>query len=48
MKWPAELVDDPAVHLLVEVEIEAVERALGVAKTSLLGPPLEQAVGAAT
>ena len=39
-----ELVDERAIHLLVEIEIEAVERAIGIAKARLLVPPLEQPV----
>jgi len=39
-----ELVDESAVHLLVEVEVEAVERAVGVAEAGLLGAPLEETV----
>ena len=42
-----ELVDQRAVHLLVEVEIEGVERAVGVAKARLLEAPVEEAILAA-
>ena len=33
-----------AIHLLVEIEIEGVERAIGIAKARLFVPALEQAV----
>ena len=39
-----ELVDQRAIHLLVEIEIEGVERAVGIAEARLLVPALEQAV----
>jgi hypothetical protein len=43
-----ELVDEPAVHLLVEVEIEVIESAVRLAEAGVLGTAVEQAVGAAT
>ena len=39
-----QLVDQRAVHLLVEIEIEGIERAIGIAKARLFVPALEQAV----
>jgi hypothetical protein len=38
--------DQTAIHLLVEVEVKVVEGSLRVAKLSLLGPALQQAVAA--
>jgi hypothetical protein len=38
-----ELVDERAIHLLVEIEIKGVERALGVTETRELAPAFEQA-----
>ena len=42
-----ELVDEGAMHLLVEGEVEAVERAVGVAEAGLLEPTREETVLAA-
>jgi hypothetical protein len=42
-----ELEDEAAIHLLVEVEVEAVERLVGVAELRLFEPASEQPVGAA-
>ena len=39
-----EVVDQRAIHLLVEVEIEAVERAVGIAEARLLVPAGEEPV----
>ena len=39
-----ELVDERAIHLLVEIEIKIVERAIGIAKARQLVPALEQPV----
>ena len=39
-----ELVDQRAVHLLVEIEIEGIERAIGIAEARLFVPALEQPV----
>ncbi len=39
-----ELVDQRAIHLLVEIEIEGIERAIGIAKARLFVPALEEAV----
>ena len=39
-----ELVDQRAIHLLVEIEIEGVERAIGITEARLFVPALEQAV----
>ncbi len=39
-----QLVDERPIHLLVEIEVEAVERAIGIAEARLLGAPLEQPV----
>ena len=39
-----ELVDQRAIHLLVEIEIEGVERAIGIAEAGELVPALEQSV----
>jgi hypothetical protein len=39
-----ELVDERAVHLLVEIEIEAIERAIRIAKAGLFVSTLEEAV----
>ena len=39
-----EVVDQRAIHLLVEIEIKAVERAVGIAKARLLVPAREQPV----
>ena len=36
--------DDGAVHLLVEIEIEGIERAIRIAETRLLVPALEEPV----
>ncbi len=41
-----ELVDDPPVHLLVEVEIEVVERPVRIPEVRVLGSAVEQSVGA--
>jgi hypothetical protein len=38
--------DQTAIHLLVEVEVEVVDGCLRVAKLSLLGPALQQAIAA--
>jgi hypothetical protein len=37
-------VDERAVHLLVEIEIEGVERAVGVAKVGVLDPARDEPV----
>ncbi len=42
-----EVVDEGAVHLLVEVEVEGVERAVGIAEAGVLVPALEEAILAA-
>jgi hypothetical protein len=42
------LVDDRAIHLLVEIEIKGVERAFRVTEARELVPPLEQAVLSST
>ena len=39
-----ELVDERAIDLLVEIKIEAVERAIGIAKARLLVAALEEAI----
>jgi hypothetical protein len=39
-----QFVDECAVHLLVEIEIEAIEGAIGIAKAGLLVPTLKQPV----
>ena len=39
-----QLVDQRAVHLLVEIKVEGVERAIGIAKARLFVPALEQSV----
>jgi hypothetical protein len=39
-----QLVDQRAVHLLVEIEIEGIERAIGIAKARQFMATLEQAV----
>ena len=39
-----QVVDQRAVHLLVEIEIEGVERAIGIAKARLLDAPGDQPV----
>ena len=39
-----QVVDERAVHLLVEIEIEGVERAIGIAKARLLDTPRDQPV----
>ena len=52
LTWPevldeaagGELVDERAMHLLVEIEVEAVEAAVRIAKPGLPGPALEQPV----
>src|SRR5882757_11424440 len=41
-----ELVDGPAVHLLVELEVEVVEGLVRFAEVSVLRASLEQAIGA--
>src|SRR5437660_706384 len=41
-----EIEDQAAVHLLVEVEVEVVERFLCIAELGLLFPPLQQALAA--
>src|SRR6266496_56705 len=40
----SEIEDQAAIHLFVEVEVEVVERLLGVAELGLLFPPLQQAL----
>lgn len=40
----AEIVDQRAVHLLIEIEIKGVERAVGIAKARLLKPPGDQPI----
>ena len=45
MKRPdGEVVDQGAIHLLVEIEIKAIERAIGIAEAGLFVPPLEQPI----
>jgi hypothetical protein len=39
-----EFVDQRPVHLLVEIEIEGIERAFGVAEAGLLVPALEETI----
>ena len=40
----SEIEDQAAIHFLVEVEVEVVERLLGVAELGLFFPPLQQAL----
>lgn len=40
-----QLVDEMAIHLLVELEVEGVERLTGIAKARLLAAALEQPIG---
>jgi hypothetical protein len=42
-----ELVDERAVHLAVEIEVEGVERLAGVAKARLLAPALQEPIATA-
>lgn len=39
-----ELVDERAIHFLVEIEVEAIERAVGITEAGLFVPALEEAV----
>jgi hypothetical protein len=40
-----EVEDKAAIHLRVEVEIETVERSIGIAEAGLLAPALQQTIG---